>query len=182
MLLLPKTIKLINHVPPDELYSWLTYPQSLTKRLEDEVGEAYLTILKQGWRNQAWWDRYKLKFDGDQQVFHREIVISAKSKPCWYARTIIPANTYYAHLEFFSRLEQESLGHLIFCSNDVARLSLNYYLITPESIEYYWLKPIIPMLGNLWGRLSVFTISTHYLFYLVEIFLPDLLKVIYAVD
>ncbi|STX28937.1 4-hydroxybenzoate synthetase [Legionella beliardensis] len=183
-MLLPffETIK-TSILPPSELFPWLTHTKSLTKKLKEQAGEAHLIVLKQYWRNMTWWNRYVFELDASQPVFQREIIISAQGKKCWYARTIIPAHTYHTHQSFFARLEHESLGHLIFDNQEITRLALDYYLITPKSIEYYWLKSVITgNEENLWGRLAVFTINTQDPFYLVEIFLPDLLKVAHELE
>ncbi|MGQ3887447.1 chorismate--pyruvate lyase family protein [Legionella sp. CNM-1927-20] len=166
-------------LPPKTLFPWLTYEQSLTKRLQCIVGEApKLTVLKQHWCPVDWWDKYVVGLSEDELALHREIIISAENKQCWYGRTIIPASTYQSYEALFARLNQESLGQLIFSNKAITRLAHKFYSITPQSIEYYWLKPIIHVNDSrLWVRLAVFTINNHAQFYLIEILLPDLLRV-----
>jgi chorismate lyase len=164
--------------PPSTLIPWLNYEQSLTNYLQENVGEVpKLTVLKQCWCHADWWDKYVLGLKENESVLHREIVISAKGKQCWYARTIIPAATYQSQERFFARLNQESLGQLIFGNKEITRLMLRSYCITPQSIEYYWLKPVVCSNDNLWVRLAVFAMSNRAQFYLIEILLPDLIRV-----
>ncbi|WP_131781646.1 chorismate--pyruvate lyase family protein [Legionella gresilensis] len=165
-------------IPPSSLLPWLTYEQSLTKRLQNLTGEApKLTVLKQHWCYVNWWDKYVLGLKEGESVIHREITISAKNKKCWYGRTIIPASTYQSYEDFFARLNHENLGQLIFSSKSISRFYHKFYAIKPETIEYYWVKPLIYDNDVLWARFAVFAINNQAQFYLIEILLPDLLKV-----
>ncbi|STX51364.1 4-hydroxybenzoate synthetase [Legionella busanensis] len=166
------------NIPPAPLLPWLTYEQSLTKRLKNITSEApKLTVLKQHWCYADWWDKNVIGLKERESVIHREITISAKDKKCWYGRTIIPGSTYQSNEALFIRLNQENLGQLIFGNKSITRLYHKFYAITPETIEYYWLKSLNYKDDILWARLAVFSINNSAQFYLIEILLPDLLRV-----
>ncbi|WP_419421082.1 chorismate--pyruvate lyase family protein [Legionella sp. D16C41] len=163
--------------PSAALLPWLTHQQSLTRRLQNTVGKVpQLTLLKQQWHKVDWWDQHVLGLKEGEKALHREIVISINARECWYGRTVIPINTYQHYEDFFARLKQESLGELIFGNNLITRMNLNYYCISAQSIEYYWLKPFLHVNEDLWARFAVFAINKHLPFYLIEILLPDLLE------
>ncbi|WED44127.1 chorismate--pyruvate lyase family protein [Legionella cardiaca] len=179
--MLNQTIKLgaASSSPPKVLLPWLKHEFSLTDKLKNEVGDASLTILNQQWKNPSWWDKFALGIS-TSSVMHREIIMSAHGTPCWYARTIIPDSCYQKNFLFFNRLNQESLGVIIFNTPQVKRNLMLQYAINASSLEYYWL-PHLPMLTeskDLWSRLSIFSLQENVFFYLVEIFLPDFLRTI----
>jgi chorismate--pyruvate lyase len=110
-------------------------------------------------------------------VFCREVMLSAWDTPCWYARTMIPSATYAADPVFFQRLNQESLGVLIFNEPRVRRVSLEHYPVYPSSPEYQWVTEWLTCLAScLWVRFSRLCIDQEYPFFLVEVLLPGLLK------
>lgn len=162
--------------PPRELLPWLTYTKMLTNKLEQESGDARLHVLKQKWSIPNWWDKYVLRIDGDV-VLHREILMYSRETSCWYARTIIPKNCYFADEQLFDRLATETLGDLIFGNPDITRKCLVHYPLSPELIEYYWINDEWNENGEeLWARKSAFTLKKQHTFYLIEILLPGLLR------
>jgi len=161
---------------PASLLPWLTYQHSLTERLTARAGNTHLDVLDQRWESPDWWDKQVLNTK-DSTVLHREIVMWASGEPCWYARTIIPQETYIANSELFDRLKKESLGVLIFTESVIKRTSLFHYAIDDKSIEYHWLnKTLSCKATTLWVRMSVFTIHNELNFYLIEIMLPGLMR------
>jgi len=155
---------------------WLECTTALTQKLKDASGEARLEILNQNWQAANWWDKYVVNITSDT-IFQREILMSSRNHPCWYARTIIPEITYHANTGIFKRLSTESLGDIIFSEQQITRTSLQHYCINAKTIEYYWLQP--DWRDNeeiLYLRLSHFTINNLLPFYLVEILLPGLLR------
>jgi chorismate--pyruvate lyase len=152
------------------LHSWLVYPDSLMNRLKATAGESALEVIAQGFNT-----------DGFQsQWWEREVIISAQQHACWYARTLAPISTYEACAEFFDQLNTKSLGELIFKSNHVKRVSLIYYPISHVATQYQWLPQSLRLsaLGVLWLRASCFQINAQFPFYLTEIFLPTMQRVL----
>lgn len=169
--LLPVTCEL-----PPSLLPWLTYKQSLTKRLEEKAGNVCLDVLGQDWSAPDWWDKQVLHVT-DEAVLHRQIVMRASNEPCWYARTVIPQTTYDVEKAMFERLNKESLGTLIFEEAKIKRASLFHYPINSLAIEYHWLTENMHCSADvLWARFSIFIIDKVHPFYLVEIMLPGIMR------
>lgn len=166
-------------LPPENLLPWLNHEYSLTDKLKNEMGDASLNVIRQHKERPNWWDRYTLDLPSTELVVHREIIMSAFSTPCWYARTIIPEQCYQKNSSFFKRLNQETLGSLIFSSADIECSRRMYYSINASSLEFYWLSSLYKEGAHeLWSRFSVFSFSETEIFYLVEVFLPGLLRTI----
>ena len=164
----------ISAEPILSLADWLNYPYSITNRLMDRAVDVQLSVLSQTWGPANWWDKQVLHL-ADDRVMHREIMMYAESEPCWYARTIIPSQTYEADARFFNRLESESLGSLIFNEPKIKRVEISPYPMNDQCIEYYWLSPWLSSIPTVvWGRLCEFRLNEQYPFYLIEIMLPGL--------
>lgn len=160
--------------PPDHLLSWLTCKTHLTKALYAKSGDTKLKVVQQIWREASDWDQQSLGLSVER-VLHRDIVMLAKDKPCWFARTILPESTYLANSALFERLKEEPLGNLIFQTVGTERKSIQYYPITPQHTEYAWVPEDTHAQAELlWVRSSVFQIASQDLFYLIEILLPEL--------
>lgn len=180
MMPLPNHLKLLNK-GPTELLPWLLNKQSMTGKLQAATNSPVtLAVLHQKWSPVGFWEKYILGLENTGSVWQREITISAGDTLCWYARTLIPKDTYTAYESIFSRLEKETLGDIIFSDARIARTSLLHYQIDSQCMEYYWLDS--PMQTDyypdkFWLRLSEFHIESASAFYLIEILLPGLLHV-----
>ena len=164
--------------PPAFLLPWLHYIDFLTQKLKSEVGDAQLQVIGQRWDSPNWWNKYTLNLD-HEQVMHREILMRSFDECCWYARTILPHTTYEVNTVLFDRLNQESLGQLIFNGSAIKRSELIIYPINEQSLEYYWLNDTMHQQETeLWVRRSTFMLQDVWPFYLVEIFLPGLKRVL----
>ena len=162
--------------PPPCLLPWLSYQRYLSKKLEAKAGQTELQVIQQTWLAQASaWDQERLAL-GPEAVLHRDSLILAHQRPCWFARTILPAATYESAEPLFKRLAHEPLGNLIFEGRAIDRLSLCHYAIDQEAPEYAWLPQGLALGSSpLWLRLSCFSvIGPQSTFYLVEILLPEL--------
>lgn len=157
---------------------WLQYQGFLTDKLRQSAGEANLCVLSETWRRFTAWEKATIAIP-DELLFAREILMSAKFIPCWYARTLIPKSTYDAFSRLFARLNSEPLGHLIFNNPDVVRASFNVSSISPEHELYQVLKPQWLLDGAAFGlRVSIFVLKERYPFTLIEIYLPGLMRFI----
>ncbi|KTC96595.1 chorismate--pyruvate lyase family protein [Legionella erythra] len=164
--------------PPKALLPWLTHADELSLKLREKTGGVALCVLKQAWVPTGWWEKSVLDLT-IATVIHREVIVSAAKTPCWYGRTIIPAPTWLKNQSFFGRLRQESLGRLVFYSDEVRRTGTHYYAVNSTCMEYYWPdSALIEKESLLWIRLSKFVIFEKYPFSLIEILLPGLLRVI----
>ena len=135
---------------PSALLPWVTHQQSLTARLQARAEHVHLQVLSQQWCSPNWWDNYVLNIDCET-VLHREILMWAGQEAYWYARTIIPRATYQEDTFLFDRLEKESLGALIFNEGKIKRVSMTYYPIGKQSIEYHWLNQYHELNQSLYG-------------------------------
>jgi chorismate--pyruvate lyase len=161
------------------LLSWLTYEHSLTERLNKNLKKpARLELLSQRWLSATWWDNYVLKIK-KESVLHRDIIMWA-DEACWYARTILPVSTYHVLPSFFDRLQNESLGQLIFNDPMIKRVEMIYYSVNKSSLEYYWLKKALVDVEifeeEYWLRFSSFVVNDLSPFFLIEIVLPGLMR------
>ncbi|MFC7782204.1 chorismate--pyruvate lyase family protein [Legionella taurinensis] len=164
--------------PPDALLPWLTHAEELSAKLRQTAGQVALHVLKQDWVPTGWWERSVLGLTL-ATVVQREVIVSVAETPCWYGRTVIPEMTWLNNQSFFARLRQESLGALVFYTDEVVRVRTEYYAVNSSCMEYYW--PDRGLTQNeslLWIRLSEFSLSEKYPFHLIEILLPGLLRVI----
>lgn len=160
--------------PQAYLLPWLNYRDFLTQKLRLEAGDARLQVIGQRWESPNWWDKYVLTLE-NEQVMHREILMWALDNCCWYARTIIPHTTYEINAIVFDRLQQESLGQIIFNGTAIKRNEMIIYAINAQSLEYYWLNESMHQEeAVLWVRRSTFMLNDRWPFYLIEIFLPGL--------
>ena len=165
-----------NIAPEPWLMPWLTWQDKLTDRLEHKAEGVQLQVINQMWVDANHWDSNVLKIT-DSQVLRREIIITAHNTPCWYALTTIPKSTHDLYPELFARLKKEPVGNLVFNTNSVSRVSLNFYPIEPESSEYSWLDESLHQNSHiLWARTSTILVENRAPFYLVEIMLPGLKK------
>lgn len=176
MELCPHPLLTIKQEPSSAIRAWLTHPDSLTEKLENTAGQAHLQVIQEKWRKPDWWERYVLEIV-QPQVFCREILISAHHHPCWYGRTMIPYTTYEAGYDLFLRLQNESLGNIIFNNAHIKRPIFTFYGIDKRSIEYYWLYDRLnPFAEVAWLRCSVFLLYDKFPFYLTELLLPGITR------
>lgn len=168
----------IERDPPKKLIPWLRHQASLTEKLKTSVGEANLVLLEQNWFLPTWWDKFTLGII-KEKVFHRKILMVAQQRPCWYAQTIVPQQCYESNTTMFDRLMQESVGAIVFGETSIKRVTLLNYGIDKQCIEYYWLPNSINSVNQpLWLRFSEFKMANSESFYLIEILLPGLLRIL----
>ncbi|MCC5791045.1 MAG: chorismate lyase [Legionellaceae bacterium] len=167
-----------NRVPlalpcPRFLADWCDDKTFLTQKLKQHTGDARLELLSCDWMSPDWWERHFLGLSCDS-VYRRQILMYSGHYPCWYARTVIPLETYSAAGDCFQRLDTESLGDIIFSDTRIQRVLSTGYAIDKYCIEYHWIAPEIAKKSDfLWLKLSEFRINGSFAFYLSEIFLPD---------
>lgn len=160
--------------PNAKLLPWLTHLGFLTEKLRSETGDARLEVLTHQWQKPDLWDVEKLSIQ-PPSILNRTICMWSLETACWFARTVLPAETYASDALLFARLKTEPLGNLIFHDNKIARVSHKYYAIDKHSLEYKWLNVTQHQNAEiLWVRLSEFMVYTGFGFFLVEIILPGL--------
>ena len=168
--------------PESFLSEWLHYPESITEKLSIKTGDASIQLLRQGLEMPNWWDKYALDIRKLSNVYTREILMTSYGTPCWYARTIIPEQTYSAQHHLFKKLDKQSLTSLIYNNSDMKRLELMSYAISKDTIEWHWASSFVQeSTDQLWARIATYEINKKDNFYLIEIFLPDLKKACHVI-
>lgn len=172
-------IKNITTHAPNELIEWLLYKDFLMTKLKNLCEKVTLQVISQDWIKKSWWEKHHLNIS--TEFLCREIIMKGDENICWYAKTLLPKTTYDNYLELFARLDKEPLGNLLFDpANNIKRENFKYYPINSDYLEYHFLDKV--GLSNLddilWMRLSAFSFPSNDVFYLAEIFLPDLYQVI----
>ena len=165
---------------PIWIVPWLKCRSLMTGKLQADLqsgsGSVQLKRIAETWTGVGWWERYMLGLEAGR-MFQREITIAAGNDLCWYARTLVPELCYSAHESIFSRLQNESLGDILFSDARINRAGLKIYSIDAMAIEYYWLNQAWREDATcFWVRLSHFIIAEEPLhsFFLSEILLPGL--------
>lgn len=167
-------MKNLKPTPFPSLLLWLECTEYLMEKLRARSGDATLHVLHQGWYEASIWDQETLKVPA-QKVIYRDIIVTAWEQPCWYARTVLPEETYQKHAILFERLKTEPLGNLIFNEPSIDRLSIRYAPIEHQSVEYTWLTQDLHQdISPLWVRYSEFRVHKNWPFFLCEIMLPGL--------
>ena len=170
-----------NQKEPDAyLYEWLSQSKSITEQLFEKTGEASIQLLNQGMVQTGWWEKHVLNLNDSDEIFVREILMSSQYNPCWYARTIIPYETYLSKYHLFQKLKSENLTKIIYETPNMRRTELLNYPVSQDTIEWYWVsKQIKDLNALLWARLATYQIQSKHEFYLLEVFLPALKEASY---
>lgn len=173
----PSKLLPIPEMPASILSPWLqpnTHPQ--TDFLKELSGDATLKLIQQDFYQTNSWERLLLNI-ADPQTFRREIIMYSHEKPCWYARTIIPESCFHHDTAFFEQLYTKTLTTLVYNQPKVRRQVFLSYGINEKCQEYHWVKKLnLPLTSPLWVRLSTFIFQEKAPFYLLEILLPDLMR------
>ena len=162
---------------PEKLNPWLREKGSITDKLKAKANHIHLDVVSHQFESPDTWDINHLKLQNHTEILHREIIMWADTKACWYARTILPKSVYDIEKALFNQLKTTPLGVLIHHHPEIERSHINPYKIHTNMPEYDYLKHALKQNTpnkTLWGRVSTFTIRHQFNFYLLEIFLPAL--------
>lgn len=153
---------------PLVLYDWLMHQEAITEKLKAYSPSVKMTILSHDWR-----------MADEKRVMVRDIIMEAGASVCWFARTRIPQSTYQADPDFFGRLTQEPLSHLIYHEVRVVRQVMHTVSLSADHPVYQWVDASWhENEAVLWARFSTFYLDQIYPFYLIEIYLPGLIRAI----
>lgn len=106
----------------------------------------------------------------------REIVMKLNDEPGWYAKTKVSEPAYIKNKSSFDKLSKTPIGVLLFDSNDVIRIGLNYSKKTVNETMYKSISKHLFLEKNnkLWHRHSTFLVNGE-LLQLLEVFFPGVL-------
>jgi chorismate--pyruvate lyase len=163
---------LIRERSETSLRDWLNYKQSITQRLALKLGDAKVDVLAQGFED------CESTLSHSTRIWRREVVIRSHGLVYWYARTLVPELTFTMCEDFFSQLQEKSLGEFIFKTPSVECKGLIHYPVSKVSQLYQWLpKDLKPKTDRvLWVRTASYLLKKQYDFSLCEIYLPNLLR------
>ena len=164
------------HHMPMVLIDWMLCQQAITDKLSRIAQHVRVEVLSHQWQPTNDWEHRLLRVT-DSQLIRRDVVIKADGQPCWFARTMIPEQTYQQDPVFFDRLERTSLRTLVYHEPRVLRSLMHSYSFSQAVLEYHWLpQSFSEVADHLWGRLSMFHFDRQGYFYLFEVFLPRFIR------
>lgn len=162
-----------NCLPP-ELRDWLVDTGSLTKRLQQNIGQDFsVDLLSCHWEHPCPDEALLLGQNIKQLAYQREVHLNDGDLPAVYARTVVPLTTYQAMRYRFDTLGNRSLGEMLFNEPSLQRGSIEVACIKPGQYLYESACQHLSFLPEkLWGRRSCFYIDGKRLL-VNEIFLPS---------
>ena len=141
---------------PTEVSPWLLDDGSLTQRLIDTGRDFSVERLTQGWEPPACNERHFLGMDNRDTAMIRSVILKLDGEPVVFARSVFPESSLTGPLLQLRKLENESLGALLFARSDLRRSAFQVaelpcgasYL--PESLQQR--RPV-------WARRSRFEVA-----------------------
>jgi chorismate--pyruvate lyase len=148
----------LRHQLPELLRPWLFAEGSLTRRLIAQSGGRFrVQVLAQRWQRPAAGEARLLGMSPAARALVREVILFGDDRPWVYARSILPVATLTGDLRRLRRLQDSSLGALLFA----------YLQLHRQPFE-------IACSNDLWGRRSRFELGERALI-VSEFFLPEFL-------
>ncbi len=159
-----------HHHAPRWLRPWLLAEGSLTKMLVAVSGGDFrVERIAQDWRRPSLSEARLLGIAADQLCLVREVILWGCGEPWVYARSIMPARSLSGDLRRLRRLQNSSLGTLLFRYPQLHRTPFQLAPINGNS-----LPSRLRYDTELWGRRSRFELRRRALI-VSEIFLPAFL-------
>lgn len=144
---------------PALLRPWLFAEGSLTQRLLDaSAGTFRVQVLAQCWQRPTLAEARLLGIDPAALTLVREVILYGCGRPWVYARSILPEPTLTGDLRRLRKLQNSSLGALLFTYPQLRRRPFE-----------------LACSHGLWGRRSRFEVGSRALI-VSEFFLPDFLS------
>ena len=152
---------------PPSLRPWLLDPGSLTRHLTQAAhGDFRVERLSQRWQRPHLDEQRLLGLRGGEWALVREVVLWGCGEPWVYARSVLPVRTLSGDLYRLRRLQNSSLGSLLFRQRGLTRTPFQL-----AQIDSRRLPPRFAADSILWGRRSRFELDDRPLI-VGEIFLP----------
>lgn len=148
--------------------SWLLDHGSLTQRLiQATQGDFFVRKLNQGWQRPYLSEAQRMGIKPGQRVLVREVELVCHGEPWVYARSIFPQTTLTGRLRHLKKLDNRSLGTLLF--NDPSMRRTVFEIAALDSRNLKALDPAKED-ATLWGRRSLFYVDNKPIL-VAEIFL-----------
>jgi chorismate lyase len=167
------TLQLLLPAPNAALLSHLTYPGSLTKRLQQHAKQQIkVRILNQCWSYPQASEAQALAVPRRQKVWQREVHLMCGEEIWLYGRAIFPASFLTTPLRFVRHLNAQPLGKFLFRYPDLKRSPFHYAKLLPYHWEYRHATQSTE-LGTqaLWARRSCMSLAKQD-FLLTEVYFP----------
>ena len=153
---------------PATVRPWLLDESSLTERLiRKSRGEFRVERLSQSWCKPLLSEARLLGLPQGQRAMVREVVLRCFDEPWVYARSVIPAATLTGRLRRLRRLQNESLGALLFKH---PRLQRDAFEVASLPAHSRYIHPSFRQDTPAWARRSRFLLHGHSLL-VSEVFL-----------
>lgn len=152
---------------PRALRPWLLDPGSLTRHLTQLAdGDFRVERLSQRWQRPRLDEQRLLGLRNGEWALVREVVLWGRGEPWVYARSVLPVRTLSGDLYRLRRLQNSSLGSLLFRQRGLQRTPFQLARIDARALPSRFAAATL-----LWGRRSRFELSGRPLI-VGEIFLP----------
>lgn len=152
--------------PSELVQKWMQHTESLMELAKTLFQRVEVNVLNETWLS--------------PEQYVREIHMYCDNRIGWYARTIIPKETYNIRKKQWQGLKNQSLGSILFHDSAITRGSFEFTCLTSEMPEYHWAlanKHYLNLPAHLWARRSTFFIQDQEIFYplyLLEVFFPEI--------
>ncbi len=153
---------------PSAVRRWLLDDGSLTQRLQQlSGGDFRVRRLSQSWQRPRPSEQRLLNLPTREQALVREVELLCGGQPRVFARSVFPQRALHGDLRHLRRLENRSLGAILFAHCGVRRSPFELASITPE---HHYIPEHLVQDAPAWGRRSRFDLGGHSLM-VSEIFL-----------
>lgn len=142
---------------PTSYRPWLLDDGSLTERLIGlKQGAFRVRRLHQGWQVPLPSERRLLGLPHRQLALVREVALSLADHPVVFARSVFPITSLTGNLAHLRRLQNRSLGAILFRHPSMRRSPFELSLVAGDS---GYLPPELHQAHPAWGRRSCFDIK-----------------------
>lgn len=154
------------------MMGWLMDEQSLTERLINSCAQRFsVKVLNQSWVKTSCSEQKLLSIRQRQKVLLRQVILYCGSQPVVFAHSLIPLKTLRGEHRRLGCLKNKPLGKYLFSKPYLKRKSLQWSLIKPSSSLYHVIAKHNEVIGDVWGRRSLFHLKQKKLL-VSEYFLP----------
>lgn len=142
---------------PRDCRRWLLDDSSLTARLVAlNAGAFSVRRLYQGWQVPLPSEQRLLQIPPRQRVLVREVVLQLDGRPVVFARSLFPVSSLAGELAHLRRLQNRSLGAILFRYPNMRRSPFELARITGNST---YLAPVVRQRESAWARRSCFELG-----------------------
>jgi chorismate--pyruvate lyase len=159
--------QLFHRRAPNSLLPWLLAEGSLTRLLiKASGGDFRVQRIEQGWGRPTRSEAQLLGLPPGRRALIREVILWGRGEPWVYGRSILPVSTLSGDLRRLRRLQNSSLGALLFSYPQLRRAPFQLAVVDGRT-----LPGPAQCAQTLWGRRSRFELRQRALI-VSEVFLP----------